>query len=142
MQNAGRVRRLGWSVKSMVGDTSSSPSDNGKEKGFYCATAFATVISQTGDWDILSAGLALVVVEVIGAIMYRASSRFFDRFRSLITMFNYWKAGLSLGLFLDSFKYEVDMLIEKCNAFNVGVDVLSLVWSCFSLLNVLCHAWF
>ncbi|OVA19542.1 Uncharacterized protein family Ycf20 [Macleaya cordata] len=38
--------------------------------GFYCATAFATVIGQTGDWDILSAGLAVFVVEGIGALMY------------------------------------------------------------------------
>ncbi|PKA62842.1 Ycf20-like protein [Apostasia shenzhenica] len=65
--------------------------------GFYCATAFATVIGQTGDWDILSAGLAVVVVESIGALMYKASTKFFDRIRGLITMFNYWKAGLSLG---------------------------------------------
>ncbi|KAJ1413608.1 hypothetical protein SESBI_19431 [Sesbania bispinosa] len=41
--------------------------------GFYCATAFSTVIGQTGDWDILSAGLAVVIVEAIGALMYRAS---------------------------------------------------------------------
>ncbi|XP_030551997.2 uncharacterized protein ycf20 isoform X1 [Rhodamnia argentea] len=73
--------------------------------GFYCATAFATVIGQTGDWDILSAALAVVVVEGIGALMYRASVPVFSRVRSLISMFNYWKAGLSLGLFLDSFKY-------------------------------------
>ncbi|KAI6706633.1 hypothetical protein NL676_009595 [Syzygium grande] len=71
--------------------------------GFYCATAFATVIGQTGDWDILSAALAVVVVEGIGALMYRASLPVFSRARSLISMFNYWKAGLSLGLFLDSF---------------------------------------
>ncbi|KAF0906198.1 hypothetical protein E2562_009215 [Oryza meyeriana var. granulata] len=36
--------------------------------------AFATVIGQTGDWDILSAGLAVAIVEGIGALMYRASS--------------------------------------------------------------------
>lgn len=73
--------------------------------GFYCATAFATVIGQTGDWDILSAALAAVVVEVIGALMYRASLPLASKSRSLISMFNYWKAGLTLGLFLDSFKY-------------------------------------
>uniref|UniRef100_A0A7N0TD24 Ycf20-like protein n=1 Tax=Kalanchoe fedtschenkoi TaxID=63787 RepID=A0A7N0TD24_KALFE len=76
--------------------------------GFYCATAFATVIGQTGDWDILSAGLAVVVVEGIGALMYRASLPLFDKIKNMITMFNYWKAGLSLGLFLDSFKYVVE----------------------------------
>ncbi|KAL6977628.1 hypothetical protein U1Q18_026419 [Sarracenia purpurea var. burkii] len=73
--------------------------------GFYCATAFATVIGQTGDWDILSAGLAVFVVEGIGALMYKASFPLLNNIRSLITMFNYWKAGLSLGLFLDAFKY-------------------------------------
>ncbi|PKU63832.1 Ycf20-like protein [Dendrobium catenatum] len=90
--------------------------------GFYCATAFATVIGQTGDWDILSAGLAVVVVEAIGAVMYSASSRFFDKMRDLITMFNYWKAGLTLGLFLDSFKYEMDTLLEKFNPFYIDMD--------------------
>lgn len=73
--------------------------------GFYCATAFATVIGQTGDWDILSAALGVVVVEGIGALMYRSSPALPGRIRSLIAMFNYWKTGLSLGLFLDSFKY-------------------------------------
>ncbi|KAL5073224.1 hypothetical protein RYX36_012208 [Vicia faba] len=71
--------------------------------GFYCATAFSTVIGQTGDWDILSAGLTVVVVEGIGALMYSSSLPLV--IRSLISVFNYWKAGLTLGLFLDSFKY-------------------------------------
>ncbi|GAB2272009.1 hypothetical protein Dimus_006834 [Dionaea muscipula] len=73
--------------------------------GFYSATAFATVIGQTGDWDILSAALAVAVVEGIGALMYKTSGPFFKRVRSVIVVFNFWKAGLSLGLFLDSFKY-------------------------------------
>ncbi|KAK3033751.1 hypothetical protein RJ639_034193 [Escallonia herrerae] len=72
--------------------------------GFYCATAFATVIGQTGDWDILSAALAVTVVEAIGALMYGASLSELKKVKDLITMFNYWKAGVSLGLFLDSFK--------------------------------------
>ena len=73
--------------------------------GFYSATAFSTVIGQTGDWDILSAALAVVVVEGIGALMYRGSLSFASKARSLVSMFNYWKKGLMLGLFLDSFKY-------------------------------------
>lgn len=73
--------------------------------GFYCATAFATVIGQTGDWDILSAALAVVIVEGIGALMYKGSVPLLNKFRRLISLFNYWKAGLCLGLFLDSFKY-------------------------------------
>ncbi|XP_057533751.1 ycf20-like protein [Amaranthus tricolor] len=73
--------------------------------GFYCATAFATVIGQTGDWDILSAGVAVAVVEAIGALMYKSSVPLLDRSKNIIILFNYWKAGLVLGLFLDSFKY-------------------------------------
>ncbi|XAR63184.1 hypothetical protein NMG60_11023035, partial [Bertholletia excelsa] len=73
--------------------------------GFYCSTAFSTVIGQTGDWDILSAALAVAVVEGIGALMYGAYLPSFGKFRGLVTMFNYWKTGLSMGLFIDSFKY-------------------------------------
>ncbi|KAL8162309.1 hypothetical protein V2J09_013798 [Rumex salicifolius] len=79
--------------------------------GFYSATAFSTVIGQTGDWDILSAALAVVVVEGIGALMYRTSAMSSNRIRVLIVMFNYWKGGLSLGLFLDSFKIAKEMLL-------------------------------
>ncbi|WOK94396.1 ycf20-like protein [Canna indica] len=96
--------------------------------GFYCATAFATVIGQTGDWDILSAGLAVVVVEGIGALMYRASLPFVDKIRNLVTVFNYWKAGLSLGLFLDAFKYEIDMFYESCKPFNIEIDIFPIFW--------------
>ncbi|KAG5053828.1 hypothetical protein JHK85_006338 [Glycine max] len=134
-------KRMTWSVRSSLNDSSFSPSTsnstNGRTRiirviqefqtklgskiqevkknlplklffflvGFYCATAFATVIGQTGDWDILSAALAVAVVEGIGALMYRASLPLVRKSRSLISLFNYWKAGLTLGLFLDSFKY-------------------------------------
>lgn len=47
----------------------------------------------------------MVVVEGIGALMYTGSFPLFDKVRKLVTMFNYWKVGLSMGLFLDSFKY-------------------------------------
>ncbi|KAJ0246800.1 hypothetical protein HA466_0172890 [Hirschfeldia incana] len=73
--------------------------------GFYSATAFSTFIGQTGDWDVLSAALAVIVVECIGALMYRAPVPLINKSRSIITMFNYWKTGLALGLFLDSFKF-------------------------------------
>ncbi|KAJ6729887.1 YCF20-LIKE PROTEIN [Salix viminalis] len=95
--------------------------------GFYCATAFATVIGQTGDWDILSAALAVVVVEGIGALMYRASFSLVKSIRSIISMFNYWKAGLTLGLFLDSFKYEIDKNMSFSNLFSLEMDIVSLI---------------
>jgi hypothetical protein len=97
--------------------------------GFYCATAFATVIGQTGDWDILSAGLAVAIVEVIGALMYRASFAFLGGMKNMIAIFNYWKAGLTLGLFLDSFKYEVNEFLESCNPFHFEVDnIFTGIW--------------
>ncbi|XP_020169747.1 ycf20-like protein [Aegilops tauschii subsp. strangulata] len=96
--------------------------------GFYCATAFATVIGQTGDWDILSAGLAVAIVEVIGALMYRASFALLGRMKNMISIFNYWKAGLTLGLFLDSFKYEVDELLESCSPFNFEINIFTGLW--------------
>ncbi|KAJ8900173.1 hypothetical protein K2173_024813 [Erythroxylum novogranatense] len=92
--------------------------------GFYCATAFATVIGQTGDWDILSAALAVLVVEGIGALMYRASLPLFDKIRGLVTMFNYWKAGLTLGLFLDSFKYEIENITRFADPFHFDILIL------------------
>ncbi|KAL8038861.1 hypothetical protein ABFX02_11G135200 [Erythranthe guttata] len=128
-------RRMGWSLRSAADDSSGGTSGGTRlirtlqaiqfkivarlkelQKnlpvklfsflvGFYCATAFATVIGQTGDWDVLSAGLTVVVVEGIGALMYKASLPLVDNIRDFIIIFNYWKAGLSLGLFLDSFKY-------------------------------------
>ncbi|KAA8539808.1 hypothetical protein F0562_026500 [Nyssa sinensis] len=94
--------------------------------GFYSATAFATVIGQTGDWDILSAGLAVIVVEGIGAVMYKDSFPPFNKIRGLITMFNYWKAGLSLGLFLDAFKYEIDNILGLQNPFYFELDLFPL----------------
>lgn len=96
--------------------------------GFYCATVFATVIGQTGDWDILSAALSVAVVEGIGALTYRASLPLFSKVRSLITMFNYWKAGLSLGLFLDSFKYEMEHAIGLSNPFCFEIDIFPVFW--------------
>ncbi|KAM7508767.1 hypothetical protein LguiA_019220 [Lonicera macranthoides] len=90
--------------------------------GFYCSTAFATIIGQTGDWDILAAALAMAVVEGIGFLTYKASLPLFDKARNLISMFNYWKAGLSLGLFLDSFKYELDNIFPLRNPFTFELD--------------------
>ncbi|KAF8653460.1 hypothetical protein HU200_062204 [Digitaria exilis] len=73
--------------------------------GFYTANALATILGQTGDWDILVAGLIVAAIEGIGMLMYRKPiSRPPGRLQSLILMVNYWKAGVCLGLFVDAFK--------------------------------------
>lgn len=94
--------------------------------GFYCATAYATVIGQTGDWDILSAALAVLIVEGIGALMYKGSLPLLKKTKNLITKFNYWKAGLAMGLFLDSFKYEIGDIFGFSNPFNFELDAFSV----------------
>lgn len=95
--------------------------------GFYCSTVLVTSIGQTGDWDILSAGLAVAIIEGIGALMYRAYP-FIQRLQSLVTLINYWKAGLSLGLFLDAFKYEMDSISVFFDSFLPEIDLFSIFW--------------
>ncbi|XP_062193181.1 ycf20-like protein [Phragmites australis] len=73
--------------------------------GFYTANALATILGQTGDWDVLVAGLVVAAIEGIGMLMYRKPiTRPPGRFQSFISMVNYWKAGVCLGLFVDAFK--------------------------------------
>ncbi|KAG2657778.1 ycf20-like protein isoform X2 [Panicum virgatum] len=73
--------------------------------GFYTANALATILGQTGDWDVLVAGVVVAAIEGIGMLMYRKPmARLPGRLQSLISMVNYWKAGVCLGLFVDAFK--------------------------------------
>lgn len=73
--------------------------------GFYTANALATILGQTGDWDVLVAGVVVAAIEGIGMLMYRKpSSMSTGRLQSLVVMINYWKAGVCLGLFVDAFK--------------------------------------
>ena len=73
--------------------------------GFDTANALATILGQTGDWDVLVAGVVVAAIEGIGMLMYRKPiARPPGRLQSLISMLNYWKAGVCLGLFVDAFK--------------------------------------
>ncbi|XP_037440801.1 ycf20-like protein [Triticum dicoccoides] len=73
--------------------------------GFYTANALATILGQTGDWDVLVAGVVVAAIEGIGMLMYRKPvTRPPGRFQSFISMVNFWKAGVCLGLFVDAFK--------------------------------------
>ncbi|CAN1347747.1 Ycf20-like protein [Linum perenne] len=81
--------------------------------GFYTANALATILGQTGDWDVLVAGIVVAAIEGIGMLMYRdkkpsskppTSSSSQGRFKNFVLMVNYWKAGVCLGLFVDAFK--------------------------------------
>ncbi|XP_034692455.1 ycf20-like protein [Vitis riparia] len=73
--------------------------------GFYTANALATILGQTGDWDVLVAGVVVAAIEGIGMLVYKkSSSQSTGRLQSLVVMINYWKAGVCLGLFVDAFK--------------------------------------
>ncbi|KAG6703434.1 hypothetical protein I3842_07G085100 [Carya illinoinensis] len=73
--------------------------------GFYTANALATILGQTGDWDVLVAGVVVAAIEGIGVLMYRKPSPLATgRLQSFVGMVNYWKAGVCLGLFVDAFK--------------------------------------
>lgn len=71
--------------------------------GFYMANALATILGQTGDWDVLVAGVVVAAIEGIGMLMYRRPMST-GRLQNLVVMINYWKAGICLGLFVDAFK--------------------------------------
>ncbi|GFP95787.1 ycf20-like protein, partial [Phtheirospermum japonicum] len=71
--------------------------------GFYTANALATILGQTGDWDVLVAGVVVAAIEGIGMLMYKKPLST-GRLQSLVVMVNYWKAGVCLGLFVDAFK--------------------------------------
>ncbi|KAF3793793.1 Ycf20-like protein [Nymphaea thermarum] len=73
--------------------------------GFYTANALATILGQTGDWDVLVAGIIVAAIEGIGMLMYRKPLQLpVGRLKSFVVMVNYWKAGVCLGLFVDAFK--------------------------------------
>lgn len=71
--------------------------------GFYAANALATILGQTGDWDVLVAGIVVAIIELIGSFMYQKKYTT-GRFKGFLIMVNYWKAGFTLGLFVDAFK--------------------------------------
>ncbi|CAN6843117.1 unnamed protein product [Brassica oleracea] len=77
--------------------------------GFYTANALATILGQTGDWDVLVAGIVVAAIEGIGMLMYKkkkkpSSSSSGKKLQSFVVFMNFWKAGVCLGLFVDAFK--------------------------------------
>ncbi|KAG2312554.1 hypothetical protein Bca4012_027106 [Brassica carinata] len=74
--------------------------------GFYTANALATILGQTGDWDVLVAGIVVAAIEGIGMLMYKKKKKpsSSGKLRSFVVFMNFWKAGVCLGLFVDAFK--------------------------------------
>ncbi|KAF8049621.1 hypothetical protein N665_2166s0001 [Sinapis alba] len=74
--------------------------------GFYTANALATILGQTGDWDVLVAGIVVAAIEGIGMLMYKKKKKpsSSGKLQSFVVFMNFWKAGVCLGLFVDAFK--------------------------------------
>ncbi|CAM6036568.1 unnamed protein product [Sphagnum compactum] len=72
--------------------------------GFFSANALATILGQTGDWDVLAAGVLVALIEGVGYLMYRMPLFLGNRGKMVVEFVNYWKAGFSFGLFVDAFK--------------------------------------
>ncbi|KAL2612672.1 hypothetical protein R1flu_024364 [Riccia fluitans] len=52
--------------------------------GYYSANALATILGQTGDWDVLAAGVLVAFIEGVGYLMYRAPALLGERGKELI----------------------------------------------------------
>lgn len=70
--------------------------------GFFLGSAIPTTAGQTAEWDIIGAGLLVLLTEGISRIVY-GSTR--GGLRSLpAEMINTTKIGLIYGLFIEAFK--------------------------------------
>jgi hypothetical protein len=78
--------------------------------GFFFATALATILGQTGDWGILSAGILVAFTESTNKVMYNNKKSFInksthDKISYHILMFiNNVKIGMTYGFFVEAFK--------------------------------------
>ncbi|KAF8099194.1 hypothetical protein N665_0248s0023 [Sinapis alba] len=54
--------------------------------GFYTANALATILGQTGDWDVLVAGIVVAAIEGIGMLMYKKPSSSSGKLQSFVVL--------------------------------------------------------
>ena len=84
--------------------------------GFFAASGIATLIGQTGDWDVLVSAIIVSFNEIINKWVYglqikNNQSLFFININSrgstkipFKNQINHFKLGLLYGLFIDAFK--------------------------------------
>lgn len=78
--------------------------------GFFIANTLATMLSQTGDWGILSSGVMVGLTESINRIVYnnkknlKSDSFFHEGVLRLVSLINNVKIGIVYGLFVEAFK--------------------------------------
>lgn len=70
--------------------------------GIFLGTAISTIAGQAADWDIIGAGVLVILTEIVDRIYY---SRNRQTRRSLwVEALNALKIGLTYSLFLEAFK--------------------------------------
>ena len=78
--------------------------------GFFLANALATMLGQTGDWGILSAGILVAFTESTNRIIYNNKKSFtnknntYKKMYHVLVFINNVKIGMIYGFFVEAFK--------------------------------------
>jgi hypothetical protein len=78
--------------------------------GFFFASALATILGQTGDWGILSAGILVAFIESTNRVIYNNKKRFinkstyYKKIYRILMFINNVKIGMTYGFFVEAFK--------------------------------------
>jgi hypothetical protein len=78
--------------------------------GFFFANALATMVGQTGDWGILSAGILVAFIESTNSIIYNNKKSFtnkstnYKKLYHVLIFINNVKIGITYGFFVEAFK--------------------------------------
>jgi hypothetical protein len=78
--------------------------------GFFLANALATMLGQTGDWGILSAGILVAFTESTNRIIYNNKKSFpnndtnYTKLYHVLIFINNVKIGMIYGFFVEAFK--------------------------------------
>lgn len=70
--------------------------------GSFLGTAISTIAGQSADWDILAAGLLVLLTELVNRLVY-GGSRQTPRFL-WVDLLNALKIGVTYNLFVEAFK--------------------------------------
>ncbi|MFM7382154.1 MAG: DUF565 domain-containing protein [Microcystaceae cyanobacterium] len=71
--------------------------------GFFIGMAISTTAGQDAQWDVVGAGLIVLIVELVNRLVYRRSPK--SEPRSLWwDIINFFKVGVTYSLFLEAFK--------------------------------------
>jgi hypothetical protein len=70
--------------------------------GTFLGTAISTIAGQSADWDIVVAGLLVLLTEFVNWLVYRGARSATDSL--WVEMLNALKIGLTYNLFVEAFK--------------------------------------